>query len=511
MSGDAGTPRRRAGTGARTSTKAGIWEPAPSPALVRAPTYPWLVVATTCVGAFIGQLDASIVQIALPTLERAFEARLGAVSWVAIAYQLAFASALPIFARLADMAGRKLMYLVGFALFAAASAACALAPDLPTLIAGRVLLGVAGAMLGANSIVVLVRSAGAERRATAMGIFAASQAIGVSLGPIAGGILLEAFGWRAVFWASVPFAAAAALAAWLVVPTSGEAARERFDLPGALLLVPALAALLMVISESYHWGPASFAFIACALIVPVFLAGFVARERRAVPPLVDLALFRSRAFAGGMVGVVVAYAILYAVLFLMSFALVRGYAETPLAAGLKLAIVPVAIGLVAPFSGRLAARFGLRPVLVAGMVLCAVAMLLLSEALFAADLRAVWRGAALALFGAGLGLFVAPNNDATLHAAPENRSGAAGGLLNLMRVIGSSVGVASASALLSWRIAAATGRGDTTVGVPGDVLLAAVRDGLALVVALAAIGAAAALLHRPPRTAASAASPETSR
>src|SRR5215467_14568325 len=204
------------------------YEPAPAGFITRRPYYPWVVVGTTCIAAFIGQLDASIVQLTLPTLEHEFLARLSAVSWVAIAYQLAFAAALPIFARLAGIAGRKVMYLTGFALFTLASALCGLASDLTQLIAFRALLGIAGAMLGANSIVILVKAAGPGRQGRAMGIFAAAQAVGVSMGPVTGGVLLATLGWRWVFWATVPFALAAAVIGWLVIPQTEDRGSDRW-------------------------------------------------------------------------------------------------------------------------------------------------------------------------------------------------------------------------------------------------------------------------------------------
>src|ERR1700757_945694 len=136
------------------------WEPPPAEFIAQRSYYPWLVVGTTCIATFNGQFDASIVQLMLPTLEHEFLARLSEVSWVAIAHQLAFTSILPIFARLATIAGRKLMFLTGFALFTLASALCGMASDLVQLIAFRALLGAAGAMLGANSIAILVKAAG---------------------------------------------------------------------------------------------------------------------------------------------------------------------------------------------------------------------------------------------------------------------------------------------------------------------------------------------------------------
>src|SRR6516162_5163305 len=257
------------------------YEPAPAEFIARQPYYPWVVVGTTCIAAFIGQLDASIVQLMLPTLEHEFLARLSEVSWVAIAYLLAYAAFLPVFARIAGIAGRKLMYLIGFALFSLASALCGLASDLIQLIALRALLGIAGAMLGANSIVILVRAVGPSRRGRAMGIFATAQAVGVSMGPVVGGVLLAALGWRWVFWVSVPFALAGAVIGWLVIPqTTDLASNRRFDVPGAILLMPALTALLLTITENRLWGPTSPKIIASTVAAAVLLWLFIRRERR---------------------------------------------------------------------------------------------------------------------------------------------------------------------------------------------------------------------------------------
>lgn len=478
------------------------WEPAPAEFLRRRAYYPWIVVGTTCMAAFIGQLDASIVQLALPTLEHEFLARLSTVSWVAIAYQLAFAASLPVFARLAEIAGRKIMYLAGFALFAAASILCGLAANLTQLIAFRVLLGAGGAMLGANSIVILVGAAGSDKQDSAMGIFAAAQAVGVSVGPLAGGVLLAAFGWRWVFWASVPFALAAVIIGWFVIPKTDEFdVDRRFDQRGAILLMPALTFLLVVISEAYAWGPTSPAILAGAVGAVGLLAAFIRHESRAAAPLIDLGLFRLLPFASGIVAIVLSYALLYAMFFLMSFAFVRGYHDLPLAAGLRLAIIPVALGLVASFNGVLERRLGARPLLLAGMAICVAALILLYASLTgtAGSLATVM--AALAIYGAGLGLFIAPNNSLTMSAAPHDRRGEAGGLLNLMRVFGTSLGVAGAAAVLGWRLAveAESGIGDRTLAVSDQALLASVKDVLLLLAAAAIVSAVSSVLSAPSR------------
>jgi MFS family permease len=374
---------------------------------------------------------------------------------------------------------------------------------MPQLIALRALLGIGGALLGANAVVIVVRAAGADRQERALGIMAAAQAVGVSIGPVVGGVLLSALDWRWVFWVSVPFAIAGAALGWFVIPRSGERSPDRrFDWRGALLLVPALALMLLAITESVRWGPVSPAFLGSLALSIVLLAMFIRRERRAPAPLVNLALFRSIPFATGILGVVLSYGMLYAMLFLMSFAFIRGFHDTPLAAGLRLAIVPLGLGVVAPFAGWLQDRLGVRTVLISGMAVCIAGLLLLSEALTGAagDLTGAMIG--LGIYGAGLGLFIAPNNSATMSAAPRERSGQGGGLLNLLRMFGTSLGVAGAAALLSSRLAAKTGSGAQTLGVPETILFDGIEEVLLLLIAMAIVAGLASLLARVPPPAA---------
>jgi len=481
-------------------------EPSPLSPLERLPSYPWLVVGAVCIGAFMGQADASIVQLAMPAFEDAFDASLDAVSWVAIAYVLAFASFLPAFARLADIAGRKTLYLIGFALFGFASALCAVAPDLPLLIAFRVLLGIGGAMLGANSVVIVVAAAGRERRGRALGVQAAAQAVGLSIGPALGGVLIGPFGWRSIFWIAVPCAILGTALAWALVPkTTKFSSDRRFDAPGALLLAPALATLLLAITEAGAWS-LSLPLVACALAAPILLGAFVWREIRAPAPLVDLRLFRSAAFSAGGVGVLVSYAMLYAIFFAMSFALIRGYHEPAFAAGLRLTAVPVALGLVAPIAGGLSDK---RPrlTMLTGMGLCAISALALAWLMSGAAgaLPAVM--AALGAFGVGLGLYIAPNNSGTIGAAPPDKSGVAGGVLNLLRVFGSGLGVAAASAALAWRIEAVSGVHNRTANAPEAAVLSAASCVFLMLVGFAAIGALMAAITDAPKAGAPESSP----
>jgi hypothetical protein len=211
----------------------------------------------------------------------------------------------------------------------------------------------------------------------------------------------------------------------------------------------------MIIAEGRTWG-LSTPLVACAAAAPLLLGLFILRESRAPAPLIDLRLFQSAAFSAGCVGVVVSYAMLYGLFFAMSFALIRGYHDPAFAAGLRLTVIPAALGLVAPFGGAWADK---RPrlVMAGGMAVCLASALALTALLTGTPESLLGVMAALAAFGTGLGLYIAPNNSATIGAAPADKSGVAGGLLNLLRVFGAGVGVAAASTALGWGLHAATG------------------------------------------------------
>ena len=323
---------------------------------------------------------------------------------------------------------------------------------------------------------------------------AAAQAVGLSLGPTLGGVLLATLGWRSIFWVSVPFAILGAALGWLIVPkTTAFAQNRRFDAAGAALLIPALVALLMTISEWRAWGPTA-PLIACAAAGPILLGLFIWRESKAPAPLIDLRLFGSAAFSAGCVGVLISYAMLYGMFFAMSFALIRGYHDPTFAAGLRLTVVPVALGLVAPFGGAWADK---RPrlVMAGGMVVCLASAVALRVLLTGTPQSLVVVMTALAAYGVGLGLYIAPNNSATIGEAPADKSGVAGGLLNLLRVFGAGVGVAAASTALGWGLQTATGGGGRTTHVPEAAMLSAVGGVLSMLAIFAALGAAAALIR----------------
>ena len=347
-----------------------VWrEPAPLRALARLDVYPWLVVGTVCIGAFMGQVDASIAQLVLPELEPEFHASVSAVAWVSVAYLLVVAAMLPVFGRLADMLGRKLLYSAGFLVFVTGSALCGLAPSLGMLIGARVLQGLGAGLLQANSVAIIVAAAGDARRGRALGLQSAAQAVGLSVGPALGGLLINILGWRWVFWVNVPAGLLGALLGTLILPQTEQRRNlGRFDLAGALLLVPALALLLLALSEAGRAGLGSWQLIGPIVAALVLLTGFIRRERRTNPRLIDLSLFRNVVFVAGNTAGLLSYAILFGAFFVLPFVLERAYGDSALAAGLRLTVIPAALGLIAPVSGALYDRLGARLPTVIGML-----------------------------------------------------------------------------------------------------------------------------------------------
>jgi EmrB/QacA subfamily drug resistance transporter len=464
--------------------------------LAQRAAYPWYIVGVTCIGSFMGQFDASVVQLALPHLAEVFQVRETLTSWVALAYLLSFCVSLPVFGWLCEQYGRKRLYLLGMAAFLVASVLCSIATSLPQLIAFRVLQGLGGALLGANSISILVHAAGKERRGRAMGIFSAAQAIGVSLGPIVGGLLIGSLGWRSIFWVTAPIGVIGVLLGWLILPRDEGRDDGRFDWPGALLLPPALLCIVLALNQAADWGVASATFIGVSAAGIILIALFILHERRVASPLVDLKLFQSKAFSYGILAVLLSYAMLYGMFYLISFALVRGFHDAPEVAGLRLAAIPIAIGIAAPVAGSFVNRLGTTTLSLAGMGLCAVALLALSLVALEPSPSRVVGILSLALFGVGLGMFMAPNNSATMGAAPPALSGEAGAMLNLARMLGVSLGVASAASMLAWRMKVIENAGTDPIAFHGHPILGAVEASFALLFVFALVATLATLKRR---------------
>ncbi|MBV9173459.1 MAG: MFS transporter [Chloroflexi bacterium] len=465
----------------------------PLQALASWPAYRWLVVGTVCVGAFLGQLDASIAGLVLPTLEEVFGAPVASVEWVAIAYLLTLAALVVPLGRLADLLGRKTLYTFGFLVFILGSAACGFAPNLAWLIGFRVLQAVGASMLQANSVAIITAAVPRRALGRAIGIQGAAQAVGLSVGPSVGGFLIDSLGWQWVFFIAVPFGIIGTVLGWLVLPCTTREARahaasepERFDWLGAVLLGPAVALMLLGMTYGQSWGWTSPRLLGVALAAILCLAAFWRTESRSRSPLVEPALLRVRTFSLGLIAGLLSYAVLFGSLFLFPFYLERLLDQSPASTGLLLTPIPIALGVMAPVAGALVDRIGAATPTIAGMLAAAVALFAL--ALAPADLSATL--VLLALLGLGLGLFTPPNNSTIMGSAPANRLGTAGGILNMTRSIGTSLGVAATGAVLAIRLAARLGTAVArTTDAPPSALLPALHETLVFLAVLAVFAA----------------------
>jgi EmrB/QacA subfamily drug resistance transporter len=465
-------------------------EPRRPPAIRNWPRAPWLVVVTVSIGAFLGQLDASIVTLALPTLQQHFHASLGAVEWVALSYLLVLVASVTAVGRLADMIGRKLLYTYGFAVFTLASVGCGLSPTLGVLIGFRIVQALGAAMLQANSVALIATAIPKASLGRAIGIQGAAQAVGLALGPSIGGLLIGAAGWRSIFFLNAPVGVLGLVLGWLLLPRSRDLApRVRFDWAGLAVFGPAIVAFLFALNVAGNSGlarPLPLLLIAAAALLAVV---FVRRERRTTAPMIDLQLFRNLDFTAGIVSGLLSYLVLFGILFVAPFFLEHARHSSATRAGLELGALPIALAIVAPFAGRARDRLGARIPTVTGMLVTALLLALLAATGRSSTSVVVL----LAGIGVGLGLFTPANNAAIMAAAPREHSGMAGGVLNLTRGLGTALGVAITGLVLGLRHA-------QRPLAPAHTVTIGFQTCLAVLSVLALVAAAVAWLRAPTRS-----------
>jgi MFS family permease len=441
------------------------------PAVVRAARNGWwLAVGTVCLGAFMGQLDASIVTLTYPALRSGFHTSLAAVAWVSLSYLLTLVAVLVPVGRFADAYGRKLVYLHGFAVFTIASAACGLAPGLAALVAFRIVQAVGAAMLQANSVALVACSAPRPVVRAALGVQAAAQAVGLALGPTLGGLLVSTVGWRWVFGINIPVGIMAIVAGHYLLPRT----RERtpvtgFDWPGLTLLAVATTGLLLAVSSLSGLGLPGWATAVLFVVAALCGYAFYRRQRGATSPLVDLTLLRTRGVGAGLVGALCGYLVLFGPLVLVP--IVFGH-RGPLAAGLVLTALPAGFALAATTADRvLPATWRDRFRCAVGAVTCIVGLALMATLPFEPG----WLVVGLAVLGVGLGVFTPANNSMIMTSIPHRAAGTGGGLVNMTRALGTALGVAVITLALHVSAAPTPALVVLLAGAAGMVMSAGVR------------------------------------
>jgi EmrB/QacA subfamily drug resistance transporter len=408
--------------------------------------HPVAVVALVLTGLFMTTLDASIVNIGLPTIARAFGTPLsGTIEWVIIGYLVVAAALLLSMGRLSDMVGRTPIWMTGLGLFTVASVLCGAAPSVQLLIMARLLQGAGAALLLATGTAMLTEAVPPHRHGRTLGLGALAIALGTSVGPTLGGLITEHWSWRWIFYVNVPVGLVALVAGRRFLPRAGRRRQGRFDPVGALLLGVGVAALTLGLSFGGEWGWASGRLLGTLATGVVALGGALLAEGQVADPIIHLKLFRNRVFSSAIASMTLSMLALFSVGFLLPFYFeeLRGFSTAH--SGWMLTPLPLMLAIVAPIAGAASDRLGSRLIAPLGLAINAVALSLLARLdATSATWDIVWR---LGLAGIGQGLFQAPNIRALMEAAPATEQGTASGLLATARITGQALSVAVAGAV----------------------------------------------------------------
>ena len=366
------------------------------------------VLVATILGSSMAFIDGSVVNVALPSIQRELAAGIASMQWVVNAYLLFLGALVLVGGALGDRFGRRTIFVGGVAIFTAASVACGLAPDAGALIGARAAQGVGAALLVPSSLAIIGSVFDERQRGRAIGTWAGFGALTTAFGPVLGGWLVDAVSWRAIFFINVPLAVATVWLAMGAVPDSRALdARERLDWPGALLAVSGLAGITYGLTAAAAKGLSDPSVLTCLVGGAALLCGFVRVEARSRAPMMPPALFRSRDFVGANLVTLLLYFALIGVLFFLPYALIRAHGYASAAAGAAFLPFSAIMGSLSRLAGRLADRFGPRPLLTGGPAIAALgfALLALSSA-HASYWTAVLPG--MAVLGLGMTISIAP-------------------------------------------------------------------------------------------------------
>jgi DHA2 family methylenomycin A resistance protein-like MFS transporter len=427
-----------------------------------------LSVVAVCLAMLMAFIDGTVVNLALPAIQRDLHADLADLQWVVDGYILALAAFLLLGGMLGDSYGRRRLFLVGVLVFAAGSLVCALAADSTILITGRAVQGLGAAMFMPGTLAILAHTfPDARQRAAVIGLWSAVSGLSLAVGPIIGGALVEAAGWQSIFWINMPVAVAVVAIGAVGVTEFVDPERRPLDAVGQGLAVLALLGLTVGLIEGGRAGWTSPLVLVLLIAGAVLLVAFVGWERRTAHPMLPLTMFRNRTFATCTALVLLVGFGLIGMFFFLSLFLqnVQGYDALP--AGLRLLPAVAAVMLVAPWSGRLSARFGPRPFVAVGMTLVALSLLLFRLVEADTPYRSWWP--LLLLLGAGVGLTQAPTTAAVVGSVPAARAGLASGTATASQQLGGVLGIAVLGTILADRFAAEFRSGSANLGLPEAV------------------------------------------
>ena len=419
----------------------------------------WTLVVLSASLLVIG-LDNTILNVALPTLERDLGATSSQLQWIVDSYMLIFAGLLLTAGALGDRFGRKRGLTIGLAIFGLGSGLSALATSPEMLIATRALMGVGGAFIMPSTLSIITAVFPAHERAKAIGVWAGVSGLGIAIGPVAGGWLIEHASWNAVFLVNLPFVVAALTAGQWLVPESKDPAAPRLDVPGFALSIAGLTTLVWAIIEAPAKGWTSPTILAAFGTAAVVLGAFMAWELRTREPMLDIRLFRNPRFSGASAAITLVFFSMFGTIFFLTQYLQGVLEFSALEAGLR--VTPVAVGLIlgGPISAKLAARVGTKLVVAGGLVLVAAGLTIVTQ--FQVDSSYGIVAAHLLVLGFGMGMAMAPATESVMGSLPLEKASVGSAVNDTTRTTGGALGVAILGSLLASQY-----RGDMDEAVSG--------------------------------------------
>ena len=420
----------------------------------------WWTLGAMCFALFMIMLDNTVVNVALPSIQRDLHASLSALEWTANAYTLTFAVLLVTGGRLGDIFGRRRMFLFGVTVFGISSAIIGLSGSDTMLVAFRAVQGIGAAFMMPATLAIITQAFPPHQRGTAIGTWAGVSALALAIGPVVGGFLTQDVSWRAIFFINPPIAVIAVCVALFAAKDSRDETVDRtIDFRGIAALTIGLASLVLALVEgnTWHWG--SGRVIGLFAVAVVGLAAFVITELRVRSPIIDFGFFRNRTVAGvNIVGFTVSFA-MFAQFFFLTLYMQNVLGYSPLETGLRFLPSTLVIVVMGPIAGRLTDRFGSRPLMTIGTLLVSASIFIQSHITIHSGYGLLLPG--FILMGAGMGLVMSPMSTAAMNAVDRSKAGAASGVLSMSRMVGSTFGVAVMGAIVT-----TVGRSKLTTSLP---------------------------------------------
>lgn len=414
----------------------------------------WAILITVLVMTFMSTLDSSIVNVALPVMQKSLGVGLDAIQWVASIYLVAICAALLVFGRLGDLFGKVHLFQAGVLVFAVGSLLCGLSHTYPMLLAARVVQGVGAAAAMANNMGIITESFPARERGRALGLLASFVALGMMCGPVLGGAIVSLLPWEYIFLINVPVGVVSFLVGTRTLPhVRPDRAGLRMDALGALLLVPGLA--LALCSVTLLERGVSLPLMAALAAAVCLLIAFLAHERTCAQPLVDLSVFSNAGFTVSVLTSVISFVAIGSTEIVLPFYLQDAHGFTPSVAGLLFAVIPAVNAVVGPLSGSLSDRIGSHAPTAVGLAIYAAGIFAVGTLGPASEVPQIV--ACIALMSLGTSMFQSPNNSLMMSAAPASALGFVGSVASLGQNMGMALGISGGMALLYGQMSAYAG------------------------------------------------------